>query len=273
MNWKSCFFLIAFIVSQSVHAWNALGHRLVAQIAIDNLDVHTQKTLNDYHQQLDSVYRPSSLVNAAPWMDTLRYDKKLWLERKHYINIPFSRDGTPLVAPYPQNAVTAIQGAREVLANSAMSRFDKGFSVRILLHVVGDLHQPLHSTSQFSRQFPQGDLGGNRVHLGKNSIAGNLHAYWDRGGGLLLPKKHINAKRLQRWAHRIEKKWPCARFSKNDDPGQWALQSHELAKRVVYQISPYQIPSKAYQKQTKKISEYQIALAGCRLACFLVSIN
>lgn len=273
MTGKAWIVLIATIVSCSVHAWNALGHRLVAQIAIDNLDAHTQKTLNDYHHQLDSVYRPSSLVNAAPWMDTLRYDKKLWLERKHYINIPFSRDGTPLAEPYSQNAVTAIQGAREVFANSDASLFDKGFSVRILLHVVGDLHQPLHSTSEFSRQFPQGDLGGNRVHLGKNLVANNLHAYWDRGGGLLCPKKRMNAKRLQRWAHRIEKKWPCARFSKNNDPGQWALQSHALAKRLVYQINPDQIPSKAYQKQTKKISEYQIALAGCRLAYFLTSIG
>lgn len=283
------FFFLGFacFFSCSGHAWNALGHRLAVQIAMDNLDGSLKKKLNQYHR-LDNhllskiapmplrkksiVFRRMSLVDTGPWMDILRYDNVLWLEKKHYINIPFSRDGTPLNPPYPQNAVTAIKNAHQTLWNPASSDFDKGFNLRILLHVVGDLHQPLHSTSQFSKRFPQGDLGGNLMKLGKNPVADNLHAYWDRGGGMLIPKGRIDKKRLQKWAHRIEKKWPCSTLSQNLDPQHWALQSHRLAVDVAYQVQYKQKPSKAYQRQTQALSERQIALAGCRLAGLLKKV-
>ena len=257
-----CFF------SWTVQAWNALGHRLVVQIALDNLNTRDQKALNHFHHQLDGVYQRRSLVNAAPWMDTLRYDKELWMIKKHFINIPFSLDNTPLVQPLADNAVNAINQARNVLFEPQSSPFDKGFSLRILLHVVGDLHQPLHSTSQFSQQFPHGDMGGNLVKLGFNPVANNLHAYWDRGGGLLV-RARVNQKQLKKWAHRIELHYPCRKFKKNVDPAYWAMQSHQLAVHVVYQLKMNQVPTKAYQRNAKKWSERQIALAGCRLAAVL----
>lgn len=271
MNIKTTFTLIIILCSSPIYAWNALGHRLIAQIALDNLDLRTKKNLNHYNRKLNRVYRRSSLVDAAPWMDTLRYGQYIWLKDKHYINIPFSLDGTPVMHPPAENAVTAIHEAREVFMNAQSSAFEKGFSLRILLHVIGDLHQPLHSTSQFSKQFPNGDLGGNLVKLGSNPVADNLHAYWDRGGGLLL-RRHMHHNRLKIWARQIESRWPCLKFAQDADPRHWALQSHRLAIEVVYKLGFEQTPTQAYQDRAKKLSERQLALAGCRLSYFLQNL-
>ena len=57
------------------------------------------------------------------------------------------------------------------------------FNLRMLIHFTGDIHQPLHTTSRFSKDFPNGDLGGNKFHLTPRANSTdpitNLHALWD----------------------------------------------------------------------------------------------
>ncbi len=260
--------LLLLIVFPSSYSWNALGHRLVAQIAYNHLTPQARDAYNYYNHALDSRYRPQSLVNAAVWLDSLRYQKDLWLQAKHYIDIPFSWDGTPLIQPDPINAVSAILDAKAILEKNLVDDFNRGFTVRILLHVVGDIHQPLHAANQFTAEHPQGDQGGNLFLLASNPIATNLHAYWDRGGGALLSKdKKVNATLLQKKANHIEKRWPCHLENMNLDPKIWAEESFQLALQHVYQVKKK--PTKKYQAMAKALSEQRIALAGCRLAALL----
>lgn len=248
------------------YCWNALGHRLVAQIAYNHLTTQAKLIFERYNHALDKVYRKQNLVNAAAWLDSLRDQEKLL--QKHYINLPFSLDRTPLKSPNTVNAISAIEEAQVVLQNPEATEFDKGFSLRIVLHVVGDIHQPLHAVSQYSIAHPHGDKGGNLFYLGRNRIGNNLHVYWDKGGGY-LSKKRYSPHQLANKARQIEKKWPCKTKNMNLNVKNWAQESFQLAINQAYQLKRGQKPNKSYQSMVKRLTEERIALAGCRLAALL----
>lgn len=256
-------------VATNSYSWNALGHRLVAQIAYHHMSKHAKQVFNHYNHALDSVYRPQNLVNSAAWLDSLRYQNDLWLGPRHYINLPFSLDGTKLIPPDEVNAVSAIRNAKVVMRSNLPNDFEKGFTLRILLHVIGDIHQPLHAVSRFSAQLPEGDKGGNLLPLGNNPVATNLHSYWDKGGGFLTTGKHYSKIQLSQKAYNIEKHWPCNPQKMNLNPRIWAQESHQIAVSYAYQIKAGQKPDKRYQHMVKSFTEKRIALAGCRLAALL----
>ena len=55
----------------------------------------------------------------------------------------------------------------------------KSFGLRMLIHYIGDIHQPLHCTARVDKEFPQGDRGGNLFNLPNHLSIGDLHAVWD----------------------------------------------------------------------------------------------
>lgn len=55
----------------------------------------------------------------------------------------------------------------------------RSFALRLIIHYVGDIHQPLHATAEINSQFPSGDRGGNSQWIPNKDGAGNLHAVWD----------------------------------------------------------------------------------------------
>lgn len=260
--------LLLALIYSGAWCWNAVGHRLVAQIAYHHLTPEAKALCNRYNRSLNTIYKASSFVNAAPWMDGLRYRDEVWLKQFHYIDIPYSLDGTEVSQPDKANALTAIANARKVLQDKKSTDFDKGFSLRILLHVVGDIHQPLHAISEYSVQHPHGDLGGNLHVLGKNSVGNNLHSYWDNGGGLLNSGKYTN-KRIATKARQIEQHWPCNLQGAVLDQKVWSDESHALALAKAYLAKEGESPSKDYQNMVKETAEKRIAQAGCRLAALL----
>ncbi|MGQ3887787.1 S1/P1 nuclease [Legionella sp. CNM-1927-20] len=254
-------------LSLSAEAWNSVGHRIVAQIAYDQLTPQAKQIYNSYNHALDEVYGPRSLVSAAPWLDRLRYRNELWLQPIHYIDIPYSIDNTPVIEPDKINAVSAINEAISILKSETASNYDKGFSLRILLHVIGDIHQPMHAVSLFSKSYPKGDQGGNLITLAPNPVASNLHAYWDNGGGYL--KTHYSYQSIVKKAHSLEKRWPCDANSDLLNPSQWAEESHQLAVELAYLLKNGDKPSKAYQHAVKTTVKQRLATAGCRLGNLL----
>ena len=265
------FFFVFFctLLSTGAFSWNALGHRLIAQIAYDKITPHTRQVLNQYNQSLDKIYKPQGLVESAVWLDMLRYQGISWYAPMHYIDIPFSDDASPLPLPQEINAIWAIENANNVLLNKYATEFDKGIALRILLHVVGDIHQPLHAATKISAAFPQGDHGGNLVRLKGNPIAKNLHAYWDRGAGLLKTKKRFNPGQVKKMAEMLEARWPCEKEALRFNPTQWAEESHQIAINNAYK---YPLDEN-YQQSTQTIVAHRLALAGCRLSGLLTQLD
>ena len=262
-------FVVSFFLNDA-YCWNSVGHRVVAQIAYNHLTEPAKKIYNQYNHALAPVYGARTLVGAASWLDSLQYRDEVWLQPMHYINIPFSRDGTELHPPNTTNAVFAIEQAVSTLKNNQASLLDKGFSVRLLMHVVGDIHQPMHAVSEYSMKFPTGGKGGNLVRLTNNEVAKNLHAYWDNGGGLLIDKHKYSKNFIRNQAKKMEAHYPCDPSVMEISPPQlWADESHQLAINKAYKINKRRKPSKSYQRMVKKIAEQRISLAGCRLAQLL----
>lgn len=147
---------------------------------------------------------------------------------------------------------------------------DKGLSLRILTHVVGDLHQPLHAVTKVSKRFPRGDMGGNLFQLARNPNGRNLHQYWDNGAGVMIgqsKKFKVKNKALQ-----LERKWSCKLAETPKKPEQWVKDSHKIALSQVYTITSHKVPSKRYQLNAQNITQKQILFAGCRLATVLNDI-
>lgn len=256
----------------TAYSWNSVGHRVVAQIAYDHLTPHAKSTLNKYNRAMNKEYRPQSFVNAAVWLDGLRFNDVSWFNTLHYIDMYFSQDDTPLPATQPVNALWAIQEAKRSLTSMKTNSFDKGLSLRILIHVVGDIHQPLHVASRVSEKHPNGDKGGNFVKLGTNPIAANLHQYWDKGAGFLTQIARYNPTQIKEFACNLEKSNPCKLMEMDNNPEHWANESYTLAVQEAY-LKSGSVPDKNYQSKVQKITKERIALAGCRLAATLNQID
>lgn len=258
---------LLYLCASGVWAWNALGHKIVVQIAYDTMTPHTRALCLRYNRSMQGRFPAQSLVEAGAWLDTLRSYK--YLKPLHYIDMPFSDDATPLLPASRINAITGLQKALARLANPDTSLYDKGFNLRIVLHVLADLHQPLHAASRFSHRYPRGDAGGNRFALGKNRVAKNLHAYWDKGGGLLLLKKPYSSIHVKLAAKALELRWPCDQQTSIPDFTAWADESFQLAKTSAYGLRERSRPSWIYQLRVKAITAQRLAQAGCRLAAVL----
>ena len=266
---KSLAFVLLFLSisnTTQVFSWNALGHRLITQIAYDNLTRHEKSVFNRYNRAIEDDLS-KSLVNSSVWLDKIRFRTHNY-DAMHYIDIPFSTDGTHLPILAKTNAISAIEHSKEVLLSSKTNNRSKGIALRILIHVAGDIHQPLHTTTRISWRYPDGDRGGNLVVLHKNKVARNLHAYWDKGAGLFVGKRRFGVAWVKHRAAEIENRRPCSLTLTDVNPWHWAQESHELAIRNAYGKNG----DIYYQYAAQQIVEQRVAVAGCRLATLLHQI-
>jgi len=142
-----------------------------------------------------------------------------------------------------------------------------------LIHLVGDIHQPLHCASLFNNTYPDGDKGGNDFYVKPGSRGIKLHAIWD---GLLgtsgKPHAHLN------YAIEIESEHPRSslkELKKAKTSKEWSLESRFVAIEKVYLRGKLKGSTMAesapplpegYTKTAKTVVERQAALAGYRLA-------
>ena len=84
---------------------------------------------------------------------------------KNHINLSFEVPSDP-DAQKSMNIMQAIAHSRSILFDPQAKPQDRALHLSWLIHLVGDLHQPLHTTALFSRHlFPVGDQGGNKIPL------------------------------------------------------------------------------------------------------------
>lgn len=255
-------------------AWNSMGHQLIAQIALDNLPPGYVKKLAKLNHEMDAVYPPRRLAQSASWMDEIRFHQNQWFTHYHYDDRYFSDDKTPLPHQRGKHAVWAIRTAIKTLESPQTTPFNKAFSLRLLLHVVGDIHQPLHTIARVTKQHPFGDQGGNDYSI-SSPYGNSLHAFWDNGGGYLLNRNRHKYKQVLKTAKYIEQRYPCAGLAVNQvNLNAWLKESREKAVRYIYlPLHGKHRVVTGYTKKAQQLSEKQIALAGCRLAKLLEDIN
>jgi hypothetical protein len=291
--------VVALLFSRHAHAWNDQGHMMVASVAWEQL-TDAAKSRVAALLKFNSMY-PTwtngvadedrdeiAFVRAATWPDFIKkkdagytndgeepppgaaarqnigYSDKLQHRYWHFIDTPFSTDGTRLVEASAPNAETQIIAFRDALNSETSSDDLRSYDLVWLEHLVGDVHQPLHATSRFSKDLPQGDRGGNLVALCERPCLHELHAFWDEVLG--TSESAIAAIKA---AAKLDDA-PTSSGAIND-PHVWILESFSIAKSMVYAGpigqggGPFTLDDD-YKETAQTIAEERVALAGVRLA-------
>jgi hypothetical protein len=249
-------------------SWGPEGHRIVATIAFSRLD----QPIKD---QIALILGDEDFVEVSNWADQVRLSRpntKDW----HFVDIPVSvsnyeagRDCKELVTG--DCAVKELERARAVLKDGSQPARARHEALKFIIHFVGDIHQPLHSATNNSRD--QGDLGGNNVNTLLLTRTMKLHAVWDHGLIDLDDQDEGDyADTL------IAKLVNTGRADSSRTTEDWVNESHALAVSVGYKYAGFRVgvtPTKkivlgqAYVDKAKPVVDLQLARAGVRLARFL----
>jgi hypothetical protein len=267
------------LLSPQLLAWNAEGHMVVAQIAYNHLNPAVKARCDTLIAVplINASTGTSNFVTASVWADDFRtaLGTAIW----HYINLPFSLDGTPTngVGGAAFDVVRAINQNIAVLQDNATTLTNQATHLRYLLHFAGDIHQPLHCTTAVSASQPNGDAGGNGFTL--TGLWSNLHFLWDDGGAFLtnsLARPMTAAGRiiLSNKVAAIEASFP---YTPNGgtipNPMNWAQEGLVLCQTVSYVgVTRNSTPSVSYLDAAQATSAQQLARAGHRLADLLNTI-
>ena len=146
--------------------WGQTGHRVVGEIAYNNL---TKKTKRNLKKLLGN----EGLALLSTYADEIKSDKKYDKYKPwHYVNF---KDGESYEASQKNpkgDLITGIKKCKEIISNPNATKEDKIFYLKMLVHLVGDLHQPLHIGRSEDR-------GGNAIRVEWFWKKTNLHAVWD----------------------------------------------------------------------------------------------
>ena len=241
-------------------AWDLRGHRVVAAIAADYLAPTTLEWV-EFCLSESSDERSRTLEGASTWADVVREERpetRPW----HFINHPIGLGAT---APDRDQVVWAIEHFREQAAVSGQGA-QRAEALAFLVHLVGDVHQPLHACNYFGPECPDGDMGGRKV-LVNHPWAKNLHQFWDSAG----EPPDVTVAELKARVARASG-GPQAHLV---DPQAWAQESLSVARQVGYpggQPPPGEL-SIEYQQRVREVCTQRLLLAGLRLAYVLEKLG
>ncbi|MEM8931238.1 MAG: S1/P1 nuclease [Acidobacteriota bacterium] len=256
-------------------AWAPAGHMVIAQIAHERLSP-TARAEADRLIGLLADFEPryDDFVTASTWLDAIRGAGWRSFDRWHYVDLPFNADGIGQVSgPSADNAITAVREAIRVLEDPAAPDLSKAFMLRVLIHVVGDLHQPLHCVSRYTVEQPDGDRGGGRFDL-PEADGGNLHRLWDGALGLLpdLVADAEGRRRVPELVEELERSVPETQRGdlRNLDPEAWAREGFRLATTHVYTgLTPGRPVPEVYRFKGQLVVRRRLLVAGLRLTHLL----
>ncbi|AFK03599.1 S1/P1 nuclease [Emticicia oligotrophica DSM 17448] len=167
---KTSILLLLLAISLQTFAWGPTGHRVVGQIANSYLSGKAKRNIR-------KILGTESVAISSNWADFIKSDTSYkYLDSWHYINIKAGLNNTEFTN-YLNNdkgtdAYTKLNFLIGELKKKELSIEQKRMYLRLLIHIAGDIHQPMHVSRAE-------DLGGNRIKAFWFSDATNLHALWD----------------------------------------------------------------------------------------------
>ena len=246
---------IAASTALCAFAWGQKGHDTVAYIAENHF---TQATADSVASLLDGM----SPVYWANWLDNASHTPQYaYTKTWHYKNIDegVSYDDAPLNKD--GDVIRAISEQIYILSDSVSTRDQKVLALKILIHCVGDMHQPMHMGHL-------SDRGGNDHDVRFFNRGANLHGIWDTN---IMNSGH--AWSYTEWQQQLDRLTPEQEAEEIagtlDD---WGRQTHEIATRV-YDLTPVS-SNLSYNEvaQWTPVIERQGLRGGLRLAHILNTI-
>jgi hypothetical protein len=259
----------AALIPAPALAWGKTGHRVVAAIADTQLSGLARA-------QIAQILGPvESLADVANWPDEMRSDPSPYWQKAtppwHYVTVNgFSYDH----APPEGDALAALAHFRETLRDPAASLADKQLALRFVIHLVGDLHQPLHVGKCCDR-------GGNEVKVTWFGKSTNLHSVWD--SALVDEEQYSFSELADKLERHMSAEQRIAWWDIN--PRDWASESAQI-RDSLYPPAPKPaagkkdgkakpaVPALSYSYVYKftPVMEQRLSAAGVRLAAYLNAI-
>ena len=280
-----------FLAGLRADAWSGAGHQVIAAEAYRALSPALQKKVVQVlaaHPRYAAWKEAASgdtrsdefgieiFMRASTWADEIRrHESQYNHPRWHFIDYPLTPPKFPLLpdASPDDDVLYAIQRCEQTLSGRKASPEERAVYLAWLIHLIGDLHQPLHCASLFDAGHPKGDKGGNDFFVKPGERGITLHAFWDELLGTSgKPRAHLN------YAIAIQADHPrksLKRLKKARTPKDWSLESRSVAIESVYLrgklqggLDPQDAPDlpAGYAQAAKAAAETQAALAGYRLA-------
>lgn len=165
------FLIVAFLyLPVQAMCWGLLGHRIVAQIADSYLTTKTKTAIKN-------ILGNESIAMVSNWPDFIKSDTSFkYLDTWHYVNfekdLSYDQMKEVLKKDTAKDAYTAIVFLTKELKKKTLPLGKKQMYLKLLIHIVGDVHQPLHVS-------PVGSTGGNDIKVQWFGQASNLHRVWD----------------------------------------------------------------------------------------------
>ena len=247
---------LALCTAASACAWSQKGHDVTARIAERHLTPAAQAAV-------DSLLEGRTLVYWSNWLDNASHNAPLaYTKTWHYKNIDGSGDYN-LSAQHPKgNIITGLTSQIEILSNPAATHAERALALKIVTHLLGDLHQPLHMGLLR-------DLGGNKVKVKFFDRDTNLHSLWDSN---VVETGHKWS--YSEWAEQLDR--PALTKDADSivagDLNDWGMETRGVAQRV-YEATPAGTRAEYnYVATWTPVAEQQLLRAGLRLAHVLNSV-
>ncbi len=247
--------LLLCLMAGQVRAWGPLGHRIISQLAEPLLVAQTRDAMQ-------AIIGRESLASASTWADEMRGDPSpFWQQRAgplHYVTVPPGRRYQDVGPPAQGDAVTGLKGFRALLLDSQASLESRQLALRFAVHIVQDLHQPLHVGNGLDR-------GGTRtlVHYRGREIS--LHRLWDTElllAGDLGEESWVSLLTTRMTRAQVEA-WSVA------DPLRWIAESASL-RELVYPEDG--VINENYRLAHQGQLELRLAQAAVRTATWLNTV-
>ncbi len=245
--------LLLLSVPLTGFAWGATGHRAVGAIAEKHL---SKKALKAVHRILGD----ESMAMASTWMDDVRSDRTYDFTRDwHWVTIP---DGSTYASAEKNpkgDVVEAINRMVVALKSGTLSHDEEVFHLKVLIHLIGDLHQPLHVGRG-------DDKGGNSFQVRWFKKGSNLHRVWDSE---MIDQSQLSfselAQSVDHATAQQKKEWSAGTAAT------WAQENLAYREQIYPEESGAELGYE-YQYLNWPLVEQQLLKGGIRLAGVLNSI-
>lgn len=248
---KKCILLL-FLATSLCFAnnppWSKTGHRVIGEVAQDNL---TKKAAKAIAELLDG----QSLAAVSTYGDDIKSDNtyrkfSAW----HYVNYPADQKYGDEPPSEKGDLMTGIEKCIEIIKNKSSSKADRTFYLKMLVHLIGDLHQPMH-VGRLE------DKGGNDIQVRWFNKGTNLHRVWDSNMiddyGMSYTELASNLARLSKAQKKAIQK---------GDIYDWVEESQDLANEIYDSVEMGEKLYYRYSYDWFDTVEMQLEKGGLRLA-------
>jgi len=228
--------------------WSKTGHRVIGEVAQAHLTRKAEKAISELldGQSLAAVSNFADEIKA----DTLYRKFNAW----HYLNIPPGKKYKDIEPSVYGDLVTGINECISVIKNENSSKADKAFYLKMLVHLVGDLHQPMHLGRLE-------DKGGNDIQVQWFKDGSNLHKVWDSN---LIQQNGMSYTELAASLPKLSKKQKKA--MQEGDILLWVEESHLIADELYESVEVGEKLFYRYGYIWWPTVEKQLQKGGLRLA-------